>query len=298
MQTEKSQGFLIFAQNNSTVDYLKIALTNALLIQKYLNKPVSVVTDSLTLKWPYHVENAQLLEDTFDQIIIQEKNSSFVNQRAYRDTIYHSVQDNFNNSTRASAYELSPYDETILIDADYLVFDDVLNGVWGSSEDILLNSEAIDLNGVPLTGAEQRISDTGIRMYWATCIYFKKCERAKMLFSTTEHVRKHWDFYQLTYDFQGHLFRNDFAFSIAIHLMNDFEEANHFKSLPNPQLLTVLDSDQAFSYDGDGVMTLFVHNKVENWKFEITKIKKMSVHLLNKLSLMPLLDSIIEDAQL
>lgn len=295
--SDKSCGFLMFAQNNTTINYLKIALTNALLIKKHLNKPVSVVTDTVSLSWAENVALEELIYNTFDEVIIKDVDNSFINSRQYRDTIYHEVIDNFNNSARASAYNLSPYEETILIDADYLVFDNTLNNVWGCSEDFLINKDAIDLNWNLLDGDEYRLHDTGIRMYWATCVYFKKCERANLLFDMVEHIRNYWSYYQLVYDFPGTLFRNDFAFAIAIHTLSGFIENDDFKSLPTSKLLTVLDSDQVFKYLGDDAVLIFVHNKIENWKFEIVKIQKMSIHFLNKISLMPLLDSIIKDAQ-
>jgi hypothetical protein len=41
-----TRGVLIFAQNNSEIDYAKISLFAANRVKQYLNVPVSLVTDS------------------------------------------------------------------------------------------------------------------------------------------------------------------------------------------------------------------------------------------------------------
>ena len=49
-----SKGFMMFAHNNSEIDYLKLAVVNALLIQKNLGvKNITVVTD------PHSLEHAE-----------------------------------------------------------------------------------------------------------------------------------------------------------------------------------------------------------------------------------------------
>ena len=56
-----TNGAVIFAQNNSAIDYVKIATFSAKQVKRYLNMPVSLVTDS-----PEAVTEA----DVFDQIIV------------------------------------------------------------------------------------------------------------------------------------------------------------------------------------------------------------------------------------
>jgi hypothetical protein len=63
-----SKGILIFAQNNSSIDYIKLSIFAAKQAQHYLDVPVSLVTDSLAWlhkNYPDH---------PFDQIIeVQER---------------------------------------------------------------------------------------------------------------------------------------------------------------------------------------------------------------------------------
>ncbi len=58
-----TKGCLIFAQNNSEVDYVKQALFAAKRVRQYLGIPVSIVTDS-----PDYLKEIDK-EQTFDQVI-------------------------------------------------------------------------------------------------------------------------------------------------------------------------------------------------------------------------------------
>ena len=44
-------------------------------------------------------------------------------------------------------YELSPYDETLVIDGDYFIMNDVLDQVWGSENDFMINCQYRDVAG-------------------------------------------------------------------------------------------------------------------------------------------------------
>jgi hypothetical protein len=103
-----SRGVLLFAFNSDTVDYFKMAVATAKRANQYLNLPVSVVTDESTDLSQYDYK--------FDNIIIQVPNKD-------NRTIENNV---WINKGRYSAYELSPYDETLVLDTDYLINSDTL----------------------------------------------------------------------------------------------------------------------------------------------------------------------------
>jgi hypothetical protein len=132
-------------------------------------------------------------------------------------------------------------------------------------------------------------------MYWATAIYFKKSEKAEQLFNLVEYIKQNWTFYKLTYDFPGSLFRNDYAFSIAIHILNGFVDTDeYFPSLPDDAILTSLDCDQFFKIKSSNEMVLFANDKKETWKFYASKIKGLNIHCMNKISLLNHADEIME----
>lgn len=283
-----TRGVLMYAVNNSHIDYIKLAILNAKCVHKYMGVPVSLITNN---DGSYHPD---LLETTvFDKVIV-DGNSQTTNHRIYRDTIYHSVQLDFKNGSRPSAYDLSPYDETILIDVDYIIQNDTLNHAWGSLEDIMINRDAISVMNKPLQGDEFRLNQFGIRMYWATVIYFKKTEDVQVLFNMVKHIKENWDFYKLVYNFPSAMYRNDHAFSIAIHTLSGFMENTEIKALPTSQILSMTDRDQIYAIRPDSSWLVFANEtKVgEEYKFYATSIKGMNVHCMNKMSLLRNIDAL------
>ena len=128
------------------------------------------------------------------------------------------------------------------------------------------------------------VSDTGIEMCWATVFYFKKTERTKILFELINHIKNEWEFYRFKYQIGNTIYRNDFAFAIAIHTINDFAKTNWPKQLPS-KLFYVTDKDSVDSY---------VDNK---WNFTFERgikcqIKDMNIHIMNKIGLNKIIDEI------
>ena len=83
-----SRGVLIFAHNNSEIDYLKMAIVNGLLAKKHLGVKVCVVTD--THSYDYNVKKLgkNLIDKAIDDIIVIDKDRDFKNNntKVYRDT--------------------------------------------------------------------------------------------------------------------------------------------------------------------------------------------------------------------
>lgn len=292
-----SKGVLFFATCNDNVNYLKIALANALMCKKNLNGiPVSVVTSTDSLN--KNKDLSDLITSTFDQIIIDDKTTGTSNIRRYSDTQYASVKDRFINTNRGDAYNLSPYDETLLMDVDYLVQDSSLNAVWGSVEDFLINDVATDAYHNKLLDGEFRLNPTGIKMVWATVIYFKKTERAKLIFDTVSFIKENWEYYRSLYCFNGGLFRNDFAFSIALHILNGYLENDEYKKLPVPFILTSTDRDDIYDVGENWIIVMY-----NDWNmrfnnhphaFYLSKVDTHNIHIMNKISLARHCDKLIE----
>lgn len=291
-----SKGIVIFGINNAKVEYVQLAIICAAFIRK--NMPgtnICLITDKESKA--YQDGKAGLSTESFfdDIVIMPEETYRFENKRRYRDTQYYGFDEHFKNEGRASVYDLSPYDETLLVDCDYLICNNVLSHVWGCSEDLMINKAAIDLSHSSLAGDEFRLNAFGIPMYWATIIYFRKGPKAKLLFSLVDHIKENWEFYKLTYDFPGTLFRNDYAFSIALHILNGFNEGNDFATdLPDPVILTAPDTDQFYGISSPTELHMFRQDKKDTWKFLGVKLKGLSVHCMNKLSLLNHTDAIME----
>ncbi len=104
-KSEKSRGILAFAYNIDTIDYVSIAQLTLELASKKLNLPYTLITDK---EFKNDINNTRYDIDS----------NTFVKWR---------------NVGRHNAYYLSPYDETLVIDVDYLVIDNSLNKIFETS---------------------------------------------------------------------------------------------------------------------------------------------------------------------
>lgn len=280
-----SKGVVLFANNNSTVEYTKMAYYCALQIRKHLNLPVTLVTNSKD----YLLESLPDAEELFDQIInvwdIKETGNT---KRYYDGSLYHTVLE-FRNGNRSSIFDISPYEETIVMDTDYIVKNDLLLQVFKQPEDLLIYKNSFDLSGYRDIPDFKRVVDTGIDFYWATVFYFKKTETTKLFFDLINHIQENWYYYLKLYNINHALtFRNDYAFSIAIHIMQGYTTDRWINELPSKMYFT-LDKDILWKSFDDGFIFLV---EKENYLGEYTPIrtKDLSVHIMNKVSLMRIIN--------
>ena len=262
------KGVLFFAFNNDTIDYVALASAAAKRVKRILGPEieVAIVTDS------------NRMIGYCDQVIQQERMPG--SARTFRDA-GRPVSDMFFNANRLNAYALSPFDETIILDVDYIIQTRRLNNLWGQKSELMIGLDAVRVDGKPLPIQERRLSEVGPRMYWATATYFKKCELSRMFFDLVGHVSDNWDYYTTIYDLPSAIFRNDFAFSIAAHILNGHGQANLVKPLPF-KLVTATERESIVSME-DGVSFVF-SDSTEPWKNQMIKIRT-DVHCMNKYSL-------------
>ena len=64
-----TRGVLMYAHNNSEIDYFKIACANALMVRKNMGVPVTLVTDEGTLSWGRKALGEKFVEYCFEKII-------------------------------------------------------------------------------------------------------------------------------------------------------------------------------------------------------------------------------------
>ena len=294
-----SRGIVLFGINNTQIDYVQLAVMAAGFIRKNMpGTPIALITD-VHSRDAHNSKGRWHLDDFFDHVILTNVDKQeFENRRAYRDTRYYSVDATFKNENRSTVFNLSPFDETLLIDVDYLITNNALDAVWGNEEDFLINKNATNLFHAPLMNSEFRLNPYGIRMYWATVVYFKKTEKTKLIFDLVEHIKDNWEYYVMLYEMPGKLFRNDYAFSIAIHILNGLIDSNEVaKDLPIPVIHTALDLDQLYKIVSPNELLFFANDIQENWKFYVTNLKGINVHCMNKISLLNNMESIMETLQ-
>ena len=284
MSQSNKQGVLIFARNNAQIDYVKQAHFLAKRIKKYLGLPTSIVTDSVE----YLKETYNDYKTIFDHVI-EVPFSQAPSQKRYYDGTNIFKQLEFKNDLRTSAFDLTPYDETLMLDSDYIVSDTLFKNCFTQDHDFLIYKEAHDLSGFRDNSQFVHISDTSVDFYWATCVFFRKTETNKVYFELTKHIQENWPHYNSTFQINRGVFRNDWVFSIAIHIMNGYQRGDFSHTMPGKMYFT---SDKDILWDLQDDKFLFLIQK-ENYLGEYTplKVKGSSVHVINKFSLNRVIDN-------
>jgi hypothetical protein len=196
-------GVLIFAFNNEETDYLAMAEWSAHNIKRYLDLPVSVVT------------NARYTGSAFDRVIYADAESG--GTRYFED--YDSTV-TWHNAGRVDAYRLTPYDQTIVLDADYVVASDNLKRLLNAPQDFMCHRLAFDLTGQnPMQGLNV-FGKYNMPMWWATVMIFRRSNTAQYVFDCMNMVRDNWQHYRDLYNINRATYRNDFALSIALGIVS------------------------------------------------------------------------------
>ena len=276
-----SKGAFLIARNNGHIDYVKQAVFLAKRIQKYLDIPVTVATDSVDyLKDSFDTK-------VFDQIISLD-NTKESNMRYFFDGSLSKKTASFKNNNRASVYDLTPYDDTLLLDTDYIISNDLLKSCFTSKSDFLIYKKSNDIAKVRDESEFDKISDTSVDFYWATVVFFRKTETNKTFFNLVAHIEQEWNHYRRVYQITSSLFRNDFAFSIAIHIMNGFQAGDFAQQLPGSMLYTI-DRDILWQLKEDEMMFL-VEKKDYLGEYTALTTVGQNIHVMNKISLNRIID--------
>lgn len=272
-----SKGVLLFAFNNESINYIKQAIFCAKRVTKYLGLPVSLVTDA---------ELSDSQSKQFDNII--KIKNSFSNKKAYRDGSLSKRVLSFNNYGRECSYELSPYNETIVMDTDYIVANDKLLNCFAQQKDLLLFKDATHLGIYNGTQEFKSISDGGVDFYWATVIYFKKNNITEAYFNLVKHIKENYMHYRGVYQFKNTVYRNDFAFSIAVHILSGYTKNNFVGVIPGKKFYTI-DRDILLSINDDEFKIL-VEKQDRLGEYTPVKFKGSNLHVMNKFSLERVID--------
>ncbi len=286
-----SKGIIIFAQNNDYINYGKTACACAGFVRKNMSKfdEICLVTDEYTLK-----SDEKLINEYFDRVIVSES-SQPANIRLFKDTSSTPEYASFRNMSRADVYELSPYDETLVIDGDYFIMNDVLDQVWGSENDFMINCQYRDVAGRH-GGNVSYIDNFSIPMYWATVFYFKKSEYTEHLFTLINHIKYNFKYYYYLYNCSGNLFRNDFAFSMALHILNGGVE---FKvpRLPIEYLNNSFDLDDIYRVNSHNDIIMFCATPESTEKHILTRFTNTDLHIMNKKAIARCVDDLLENGE-
>lgn len=214
-ELDESKGVLLFAFNTDKIDYVSIADANAKLIRKNLKLPVTLITDSNTSP-----------SFNYDHIITIENNKN--NFR----TIDQENQQ-WRNHGRSLAYELSPYECTLLLDSDYLIVENSLLKLFDQNFDYRLQHNSYSCDGLLYNKMSNNFS---LPFVWATCLIFRKSIKTQQFFDLIKRIEKNYIYYKALFNAQG-TYRNDFVFAMADIILSGYTVEQN-KSIPM-QLFTV-----------------------------------------------------------
>lgn len=269
-----TRGVLIFAQNNVEVDYAKISLFAAERVKKYLDVPVTLVTDSREWLLKSQPSAAQVFDTFVDVYSDTEQTKKFY------DGALSSRVLNWKNLSRSDCYDLSPYNETLVIDSDYIISGNNLSNIWNNSQDFLIYKDSFDLAQWRDSRSFKYLNQYSIPFYWATAFYFKKTAVNQSFFDIVKHIKHNWSYYKALYSIDSSVFRNDFAFSIAIHMMGG---ENFATPLPG-KMNYILDKDLLIDIANEKLQFLVEKNSYVG-EYTAAKTTGLDVHVMNKYSL-------------
>jgi hypothetical protein len=257
-----SRGFLIFAFNNEVIDYLGHALWIANRIERFMGLPTTIVTNE-TRETQHNLVLTEALPGRIRNFGTHEKE----------------VHAEWKNVNRFQAYKLSPYDETIVIDSDYIVNTDQLATLFDSPQDFLCYRDVHDLTDTRSWDSHDTFGQFKFPHYWATVIFFRKTEFAQDIFDLMRMVKENYNHYAQLYKFRIDGFRNDFAISIAMSIAY----GHRLDAIPTipwrmPMAAVVHDVKQLADTEFE------IHYKKKDKPMRV-KVKDQDIHCLNKFAL-------------
>jgi hypothetical protein len=264
---EKMKGILIYAFNNESINYFRQAVWCADRINKYLNLPVTIVTDEVSIGET---------KCTHNLIISQAQSGGYRIFNPGRN----SDSDTWYNGNRYQSYNLSPYEQTIVLDSDYIVCSDQLLRLFDTSIEVTAMKNVYDVTNRNQFSPYKSISDNrGLHHYWATVLYFRKGQLSEEFFDILTMIKTNYIHYANLYNFRSSPFRNDFAVSVALNTIY-----GHIPdAIPTiPWSMANVFSDVDISTDDQETFDLTYH---VDCKFRTIKLTGQDFHFMNKHSL-------------
>ena len=285
-----NKGILMFAYNGKAhdfdknqldIDYIQMACANAKNIKKYMeNDNVALVTDQAGKD---HVSKLNA-ETLFTHIIVTTPTSEGTGPNTNLDMNVRSMRIGnktirlpWKNQTRPDAYSLSPFNQTILIDSDYFVFDNTLDTIFETNKNILCGKHVKEISHQDSLIDYSRLHHQSIKLFWATVLYFKKSNESMLMFEMMKAVKQNWQFYSKMYKFEdSRTYRNDFAISVALHFLQGKKETTYY-DLPLT-IMCLADKNIMLNQKS------FAFRYKDRWAG--TGFPKQNIHIMNKESAM------------
>ena len=257
-----NRGVLLFAYNTPKFNYYEMAVATAKRINHFLDLPVSVITDE---------ESITDSSYKFDNVILTIADRT--NNRDWGLWL---------NKGRYQAYELSPYDETILLDTDYMVNSNKLLKLFEFDNEFCCHDTTSFF--MQPTAVQEVLSVYSYNTLWATVVKFKKSTYCKQIFEALEMVQKNFDHYSMIHGFVAGTYRNDYGLTLATRIVNGhtFPKENII-----PWNLVHVGKNTSVYKNNDDEFNTEYTVTYDNWqrgkiKKEYITIKDTDFHVMNK----------------
>ncbi len=263
-----SRGVLIFAFNNQHIDYVRLAAWNTNRVHEFLNLPVCLVTDTQSLD-----NRAQW----FDKVLCIDKPNAGTR---YFEDIADTVA--WHNHQRYQALAISPWEETLVLDADYVVASNQLLTLFDCKQDFMCHKSALDIK----TGASfnETFGQYRMPMWWATVMLIRPSIKTQAIFSMIEMIQQHWDHYRNLYQINRSTFRNDHALSIALNLVSGYMMQAQDIAWP---LLSVMPTYQLMPTDNPNK---FCVEWISNQRSRHVMVQDQDFHAMGKTHLIKIME--------
>ena len=264
-----NRGVILFAFNSPKFNYYDMAVCTAKRINHFLNLPVSIITDITSIP-----EN---IDYVFDKTIL-----------ATADTSNKKDKTTWINKGRYRAFELSPYDETLLIDTDYLVNSNKLLKTFDLPTDFCCHGDTHFL--MYHTPEIEMLNPYSLKILWATVVRFNKTKRAEQIFNSIGMVQQNYEHYANLHGFVPTPYRNDYAITLATRIANG-------NTLPVEDLipwnLVHIGNNTMVHRNSDDMFNAEYTVIYDNWqrgkiRKEYIITKDMDFHVMNKENFMEL----------
>ena len=214
------QGYLTFALNNGTVDYLQLAYVQA-----------------LSIKCTQRINNYAVIVDQPTSLLVTDRHRRVFDHVIVLDQVDSGDQD-WKLSDEWQAFDLTPFRETVKLEADIL-FSRSVDHWWTGMriQEVMFTTQIRDYLGqVSQARNYRRMFDINqLPDVYNGMFYFRHSRRAQDLFSAAREVYLHWPLFrnQLLKNCRSEQATTDEVFAVAARLIGSEHVTNPGLSYPS-----------------------------------------------------------------
>jgi len=247
-----STGALIYATDGD-IAYSHIAQECARRVEQYLDIPATIV----------------------------QGNSAVKGKRGWADC---DAPVEWRNGGRCNALHDSPYDRTLLLDADYWISSDCLQHVIHAHGHFYAHNTRMYINEQKSKTETFGLLNTP--MWWATVCVFGRSEYVQDIFNAWQMIEQNYNHYANLFQFSARPFRNDYALSMALLLVNGGE----YPDCAIPYSLINVPDSCKINYNNSTWNFEYTVYENEQLKPKRITVKDQDLHIMGKRNLEKLLE--------